>query len=45
MLSAILLVGGSKSDVGQRRFYKQLIAKADELFDAHLSAIRRRKDN
>jgi hypothetical protein len=25
--------------------YKQLIAKADELYDAHLAAIRRKKGN
>jgi hypothetical protein len=42
---AILLVGGDKTGVGQRRFYKQLIAKADELYDAHLAAIRRKKGN
>ena len=42
---AILLVGGDKSGVGQRRFYKQLIAKADALYDAHLAAIRRKKGN
>jgi hypothetical protein len=41
--AAILLVGGDKSGVGQRRFYKQLIAKADELYTAHLAAIKKRK--
>ncbi|MEX2286941.1 MAG: type II toxin-antitoxin system RelE/ParE family toxin [Planctomycetaceae bacterium] len=34
--SGILLVAGDKSGVGQNRFYKRLIAKADALFDAHL---------
>ena len=43
--SAILLVGGSKGGTSQQRFYKQLIAKADELYDAHLVAIKRRKGN
>jgi hypothetical protein len=38
--SAILLLGGNKAGVNQRRFYKQLIAKADELYDAHLASIR-----
>lgn len=38
--SAILLVGGDKSGVGQRRFYKQLIVKADALYDAHLELIK-----
>lgn len=33
---AILLVAGDKSGVGQRRFYKTLIAKADDRFDHHL---------
>ena len=39
--SAILLVGGNKAGVGQKRFYKDLIAKADALFDAHLAAMRK----
>lgn len=33
---AILLVGGDKSGGGEKRFYKQLIARADERFDSHL---------
>ena len=41
--SAILLVGGNKAGTSQKRFYKQLIAKADEIFDAHLAAIKRGK--
>ena len=36
---AILLVGGNKSGTSQKRFYKQLVAKADALFDAHLKAL------
>jgi hypothetical protein len=36
---AILLVAGNKAGVGQKRFYKRLIAKADELFDAHLAKL------
>lgn len=35
---AILLVGGDKSGGGEKRFYKQLIARADERFDRHLAA-------
>lgn len=44
--SAILLVGGNKTGVGQRRFYKQLIAKADQLYERHLAALptKQRKD-
>ena len=41
--SAILLVGGNKSGVSQKRFYRGLIAKADELYDAHLEQIAPRK--
>ena len=33
---AILLVAGDKSGQGQRAFYRRLIEKADERFDAHL---------
>ena len=33
---AILLVGGDKSGGSEKRFYKQLIARADERFDRHL---------
>ena len=38
---AILLVAGDKSGVGERRFYKQLIKKADERFDAHLNRLKK----
>lgn len=34
---ALLLVAGNKSGTSERRFYKQLIRKADERFDEHLS--------
>ena len=34
---AILLVGGDKSGGGEKRFYKQLIARADDRFDRHLA--------
>lgn len=33
---AILLVGGDKSGGSEKRFYKQLIARADDRFDRHL---------
>ncbi|MEX0406470.1 type II toxin-antitoxin system RelE/ParE family toxin [Aquibium sp. LZ166] len=33
---AILLVGGDKSGSSEKRFYRQLIARADERFDRHL---------
>ncbi len=41
--AAILLWGGNKAGVSQKRFYKQLIATADALYDSHLRAIRARK--
>jgi hypothetical protein len=34
---AILLVAGDKSGVSEKRFYRQLIRKADERLDAHLA--------
>jgi hypothetical protein len=37
---AILLVGGDKGGADQRRFYKRLIATADERFDGHLEALK-----
>ena len=41
--SAILLVGGDKSGVSEKNFYKRLIAKADERFDAHLSRLKKKE--
>jgi hypothetical protein len=38
--AAILLVAGDKSGGSQQRFYKQLIAKADKRFDAHLARLK-----
>lgn len=40
---AILLTAGDKSGVNEKRFYKQLIAKADERFDRHLEKQERKK--
>lgn len=34
---AVLLVAGDKSGGSEKRFYKRLIAKADERFDRHLN--------
>lgn len=33
---AVLLVAGDKSGVSEKRFYRQLIAKADALYQRHL---------
>lgn len=38
---AILLVAGDKSGGGEKRFYRELVRKADERFDAHLARLRR----
>ena len=37
---AILLVAGDKSGQSQRRFYKSLIASADQRFDQHLEFLK-----
>lgn len=37
--TAILLVGGDKAGRPERRFYKRLIRKADDIYDQHLEAI------
>lgn len=36
---AILLVAGDKSGTGEKRFYRGLIRKADDRFDAHLARL------
>ena len=41
--TCILLVAGDKSGVSQKRFYKRLIAKADELFDTHLAELKAKR--
>lgn len=41
--AAIILVGGDKSGTNERRFYRQLITKADDRFDRHLNEIDTRK--
>jgi hypothetical protein len=38
---AILLVAGDKSGVSERRFYRELIRKADDRFDTHLAQLKR----
>jgi hypothetical protein len=40
---AILLVAGDKSGGGKRRFYRELIRKADERFDAHLAWLKKER--
>ncbi|PYX85259.1 MAG: addiction module toxin RelE [Acidobacteria bacterium] len=42
--NAVLLVCGDKSGGSEKRFYRQLIEKADARFDAHLARIKRRRE-
>jgi hypothetical protein len=42
---AILLVAGDKSGGSQKRFYKQLIEKADRRFESHLARLRKQRNN
>lgn len=39
----IVLSGGDKSGGSEKRFYRQLIARADDRFDAHLAGLRPRE--
>ena len=41
--SAILLTGGNKQGVNEKRFYKQLIDRADKLYAEHLKEVDKRK--
>ena len=39
---AMLFVAGDKSGVSEKRFYRKLIRKADNRFDAHLARLKKR---
>lgn len=41
---AILLVAGDKSGITQKRFYRELIRKADARFDAHLARLKKQRN-
>ena len=41
---AILLVAGDKSGGSQKRFYRELIRKADQRFEAHLRRVKVKKE-
>lgn len=41
---AIILCGGDKSGGSEKRFYLQLIGRADARFDAHLAGIKKQKE-
>jgi hypothetical protein len=40
---AILLVAGDKAGVSEKRFYRELIRKADIRFDAHLAQLKKER--
>lgn len=40
---AILLVAGDKSGTSERRFYRELLRRADERFDAHLTRLKKER--
>jgi len=41
---AILLVAGDKSGVSEKRFYRALIRKADQRFEAHLARLEKNRN-
>ena len=41
---AILLVAGDKSGGSEKRFYRELIRKADDRFDAHLARLKTERE-
>lgn len=40
---AIILVGGDKSGMSEKKFYRQLLEKADERLDQHLVRLKKEK--
>ena len=44
MRRAVLLVGGDKTGVDKKRFYKRLVAVADGRFSMHLESLRAKSD-
>ncbi len=40
---AVLFAAGDKSGVKEKRFYRELIRRADERFDAHLEELRKER--
>jgi hypothetical protein len=38
---AILVVAGDKAGVGEKRFYRQLVMKANRRFESHLAALKK----
>ena len=40
---AIIVCGGDKTGVSEKRFYRRMIDKADDRFDTHAAAIKKQK--
>lgn len=40
---AVLLVAGDKSGINEKRFYRELIKKADDRYDAHLARSKKKE--
>jgi len=40
---AFLLVAGDKSGINEKRFYRALVQKADDRFDAHLARLKKER--
>jgi len=40
---AVLLAAGDKSGVSEKRFYRELIEKADDRYDAHLARLKKKE--
>jgi hypothetical protein len=40
---AILLVAGDKSGVSEKRFYRELVKKADDRYDDHLARLKKKE--
>ena len=41
--NAVLIVAGDKSGVSEKRFYRELIRKADDRFDVHLVRLKKER--
>ena len=38
---AVILIGGDKSGMSEKKFYRQLLEKADARFDEHLTRLKK----
>lgn len=40
--TAVILAGGNKNGISEKRFYRSLVSMADTLFDGHLSVLKKK---